>query len=144
MYKWGARSIERMTGVHPALIECATRALSKSNYDMTVPWMAGVRTPEQQNEIFKAGASKADGFKFLSNHQSGLAVDIQPVGYNKEESSQKSLSRARNHFAQLMFDSWNDMVKEGVVLGTHDHHIHWGGLWGSSGWDKPHFEMVEK
>ena len=58
MFQFGKRSLERMEGVNAMLIKCAKIALSKSRYDMTIPWMGGVRTAEEQNAIFKEGNSK--------------------------------------------------------------------------------------
>ena len=138
-FQFGTRSLRRMQGVHPLLTYCATVALERSRYDMTIPWMGGVRSAEDQNALFKSGTSKADGVNDLSEHQKGLALDIEPVGYNIKKPDQKYLAAARNHFAQHMFDVFGEMKARGEVpAGVH---IHWGGLWGSTGWDKPHYEL---
>lgn len=139
-FKFGDRSTKRMSGVNYLLIECAILALSESDFDMTVPWRGGLRTAEEQNEIFRDGASKADGYEWLSNHQTGYALDVEPVGYNKETTSRKYLDKARNHFAQKMFDAWQ-MIQE-MHDEAKEYNLHWGGLWGASGWDKPHWELV--
>ena len=132
MFKLGERSKKRLTGVNLLLVDCLEIALSKSKYDMTVPWMGGVRTAAEQNNIFKEGNSKCDGYKVLSYHQSGNALDVIPVqgGYDNV--------KAMNYFAQLMFDTWNDMQY------TDEYNLHWGGFWGAKGWDKPHFELRKK
>ena len=78
-FKWGNRSLERMEGVNEFLVECATEALRISKHDMTIPWMGGIRTAEEQNKIFKEGNSKMDGYEKKSYHQSGNALDITPV-----------------------------------------------------------------
>lgn len=148
MFQFGKRSKERMDGVHPLLQYCAMRALEGADFDMTIPWMGGRRTEEEQKEIYNRGASKADGTIFKSNHQPkedgySHALDSEPVGYNKESTGKKYLAKARNHFAQRMFDEWAGLKKEGEP-GTEKFDLHWGGLWGSSGWDKQHFELVEK
>jgi peptidoglycan L-alanyl-D-glutamate endopeptidase CwlK len=135
-FKWGKKSKERMKGVTPLLIECATRALYKSRYDMTIPWMGGVRTESEQNEIYLRGHSKADGYKKLSFHQSGFALDVIPTG---EDPYSNTL--AMNHFSRCMFDVWQDMLIEGK--GT-NYYLRWGGVWGASGWDKPHYELRKK
>ena len=70
MFKFGTTSRKRMQGVDPLLIECAERALALSKYDMTIPWMGGIRTAEEQNAIFKDGNSKCDGYEKKSYHQS--------------------------------------------------------------------------
>jgi len=133
MYKWGSGSKNRMENVNASLIECATRALAKSKYDMTIPWMGGVRTDREQNDIFKEGNSKCDGYKIKSYHQSGNALDAIPVikGYKN--------TRAMNHFANIMLKEWQKMLVEGKAKGL----MTWGGTFGAQGWDKPHYEIRE-
>lgn len=131
MYKWGASSISRMEGVDLMLVECAARALARSKYDMTIPWMGGIRTDREQHDIFKEGNSKCDGYNIKSYHQSGNALDVIPVdkGYKN--------TRAMNHFARLMLEEWQKMLRAGEV----DKVMIWGGTFGSQGWDKPHYEI---
>ena len=131
MYKFGTKSQARMSDVNLQLVECAKRSLGKSKFDMTIPWMGGKRTATQQNDIFKEGNSKCDGYKIESFHQSGNALDIIPVvkGYKN--------TRAMNRFARTMLITWQEMLinneAEGVMI--------WGGTFGSQGWDKPHYEI---
>jgi peptidoglycan L-alanyl-D-glutamate endopeptidase CwlK len=132
MYNWGNSSKERMRGVNSLLIECATRALRKSSYDMTIPWMGGLRTAEEQNEIFKAGNSKCDGYDKKSYHQTGMALDVIPVGVDPYANTE-----VLNHFAKKMFEAWQEMIYQGAAKGL----LYWGGHWGASGWDKPHWEI---
>lgn len=134
MFNWGNKSVKRMEGVNPLLIKCATLALEISSHDMTIPWRGGVRTAEQQHELFKAGNSKADGFDKKSYHQSGNALDVIAVGANPYENH-----RAFNHFAKLMFRSWQELIYKGEVTG----YLYWGGHFGQTGWDKPHWETRE-
>lgn len=142
-FKFGTRSMQRMDGVHPLLQQCAISALAKSQYDMTIPWMGGLRTADEQKEIFNRGASRCDGVEILSNHQSGNALDIEPVGYNKPgEVGPAYLSAVRNHFAQVMFNEFSRMKANGDI--PEKMYLHWGGLWGSNGWDPQHWELVEK
>lgn len=135
MFVFGTRSIRRWGGVNSYLVECAKRALSKSRYDMTIPWMGGVRTTEEQGDLFLDGVTKADGIKNLSYHQSGNALDVKPVGTDGYKKT-----RAFNHFAKLMFQEWQEMIYEGNIDGR----LYWGGHFGKSGWDKPHWEIRER
>lgn len=135
-FHWGSRSKQRMKGVNNDLIICANRALIKSKYDMTIPWMGGVRTPEEQNAIFKEGNSKCDGFKIKSYHQSGNALDIIPVvkGYKN--------TRAMNHFANHMLIEWQKMIDESdTTWKSQGLYMTWGGTFGAQGWDKPHYQV---
>ncbi len=143
-YAFGTRSKERMEGVYPQLIECAERTILESRYDMTIPWMGGVRTAEQQNTIFKEGNSKCDGFEKLSYHQIeasetgyGMALDIIPMGddpYNN--------FRVLNYIGRLMLINWQELVFEYALEGCTDIGIMiWGGTFGATSWDRPHFEV---
>lgn len=130
-YEWGQTSLNRMKGVNELLTICVTRALSKSKYDMFIPWMGGVRTREEQHSIFLEGNSKCDGYKIESYHQSGNALDAVPV-----IGKYKNL-RASNHFANLMLIEWQLMIGEGLTKMV----MTWGGTFGENGWDKWHFEI---
>ena len=65
-----------MQGVNPILIEFADRLIKESKYDLTIPPHGGLRTAEEQKEIFNSGASKCDGYNKKSYHQTGNALDI--------------------------------------------------------------------
>lgn len=122
-----------MMGVNALLCECARRSLAKSKYDMTIPWMGGVRTDLEQNKLFLAGNSKADGFQIESYHQSGNALDIIPMIDGHAN------TKAFNYFAKLMFSTWQEMIYEGKAKGI----LHWGGHFGKTGWDKPHWMIKD-
>lgn len=143
---WGKSSKQRMEGVWPYLVECANNTIVESKYDLTIPWMGGVRLAEEQNDIFKEGNSKCDGFEILSYHQVevsdtnyGMALDIRSVGWRKMDKN--TLDRRGNYIARLMFINWQELVfkyaQEGIDIGV----MVWGGTFGSTGWDKPHFEI---
>ena len=143
-YSFGKRSKERMEGVLPYLVECAHLTISQSIYDLTIPWMGGVRTSEEQNNIFKEGNSKCDGFDVLSYHQVeatpddefGHALDIIPVGPDPYKQT-----RILNYTGRLMLINWQELVfkyaQDGVDIGV----MIWGGTFGASSWDRPHYEI---
>ncbi len=134
MYKFGKRSNERREGVNELLIECSDRALAISKWDMTIPWMGGIRTAEDQNKIFKEGNSKMDGFEKKSYHQSGNAIDIIPVqgGYAND--------KAFRHFAACMFHAWQTMFYMGLAR---EYHLEYGGHW-QNFYDAPHWQIVKR
>lgn len=133
-YKFGSRSKERMMGVQDILIECATRALSISKHDMTIPETGGLRTPQEQNELFKKGYSQMDGFDKKSYHQSGFALDVIPVtGYDD--------AGAFRHFAKCMWYSWQLMQKEGKI--PNNYYLEYGGHW-TNFVDVPHWQINKK
>jgi len=67
-FQWGQTSIRRMDGVDPRIIRVLFRAIrimsrKKDGIDITIPWMGGIRTADQQNKLFLDGVSKCDGFE---------------------------------------------------------------------------------
>jgi len=67
-----------MQDVNQRLIDLFNLALSRSPVDFGIAYMGGFRTDEQQNELFKAGVSKCDGYEKKSRHQFGEALDLIP------------------------------------------------------------------
>lgn len=132
-FKFSEISRSRYKGVNEYLIECAIISLSESKYDMSVAWMGGIRTDKDQNDLFIKGSTNCDGYKKISAHQKGLALDIIPVNtYDK-----KMHTRIFNHFASLMLKNWQILAKKHDISAR----IVWGGMFGT-GWDKPHYEIV--
>ena len=70
MYTLGARSRERMQGVHPDLIKVVERAIELTTVDFTV--LEGVRSVERQRKLYEAGASQT----LNGRHITGHAVDL--------------------------------------------------------------------
>jgi peptidoglycan LD-endopeptidase CwlK len=71
-YILGARSLARLSGVHPDLVRVVKRAIACSTLDFTV--LEGLRTLARQKELMAAGATRT----MNSRHLTGHAVDIAP------------------------------------------------------------------
>jgi len=69
----GARSLSRLTGVHPDLVKVVQLAIRKSDLDFAV--LEGVRTIDRQRQLFAQKATKT----MNSRHLTGHAVDLAPV-----------------------------------------------------------------
>jgi peptidoglycan LD-endopeptidase CwlK len=74
MYKLGARSKQRLKGVHDDLVRVVERAIEITTVDFTV--LEGLRTPERQKALYESGASQT----LNSRHITGHAVDLGRVG----------------------------------------------------------------
>lgn len=72
-WKLSTRSRENLKGVHPDLKKVINQALKTSRLDFAV--LEGVRDPDRQERLFKAGASKIRD----SRHLHGLAVDLGAI-----------------------------------------------------------------
>ncbi len=69
----GAKSKERLKGVHPDLVRVVERAIQITDVDFTV--LEGLRTVARQQQLVKSGASKT----MRSRHLTGHAVDLAAV-----------------------------------------------------------------
>ena len=128
--KWGQSSLERMEGVNPLLIIFAEKLLKASPYDLTIPWMGGVRTADEQKAIFDEGNSKCDGTEKRSYHQSGNALDI--VIYSKYVSGMYDSSKLKE-IGEIGKKVWAEM-------GFKSYKLQWGGDW-TKFIDRPHWEI---
>ena len=136
-YKFSSKSNERMKGVHPDLIVIFTEAIKNSPIDFGIPRSGGVRTEEEQNQLFIDKKSKCDGVKNKSYHQSGNALDFYAYVNGKASWSVNHLCL----IAGVIMTTAKRLKKEGRI----SHDIYWGGQFGSSdfnGWDMPHIELV--
>ena len=150
MYYLGQRSVNNMDGVSPYLQMTAIRAISISPVDFTILETGGKRTASMQYNIFKEGNSKCDGYKKLSYHQSGNALDKVPFINGKPTWSNKKAFidiyyawiRAENELRALnmipdniffhhgLFWNWKDIDKDGIIE-----------LTDKLGWDAAHTEI---
>jgi len=64
------KSLDRLSGVHPKLVEVVKRAIELTGIDFTV--LEGLLTPERQKALVEAGASQT----LMSRHLTGHAVDL--------------------------------------------------------------------
>lgn len=125
-FKLGETSKKRLQGVNPKLIKVIELALTITKIDFGIPMDGGLRTDERQNELFKLGASKLDGFNKKSRHQFGEAFDVFAYIDGKANWDEDKLT----HIATAILAAASQL---GVSL-------EWGGHWRSFV-DMPHFEI---
>lgn len=70
------RSLQRISGVNPKLINLALLAIKRTPIDFGIAYLGGLRTEAEQNQLFKEGYSKCDGYEKISKHQMGNAIDV--------------------------------------------------------------------
>ncbi|UZZ64120.1 peptidoglycan hydrolase [Escherichia phage A7_1] len=119
----GKRSIERLKGVHPDLVEVVKLAIKKSAIDFTVG--EGLRTIETQRKYVAEGKSKT----MNSRHLTGHAVDLWPLVNGSVTWDWK--------YYYPMAEAVKDAAKELNIP------IEWGGDW-TSFKDGPHFQLPHK
>jgi len=143
MYKLGNRSLERLEGVTPILVDSLSAALAHPDcpHDVGIPQLGGLRSVEDQQGLFAIGRTvdvkkrsiitKVDGVNNKSNHQAredgyGYAIDI----YNYEDGKANWDKFKLEVFAR----HWQKVAKEEFDLD-----LKWGGDWKWK--DRPHFEL---
>ena len=120
MYKLGARSKQRLKGVHEDLIKVVERAIEISTVDFTV--LEGLRTPERQKTLMESGASQT----LNSRHITGHAVDLGAWVDNQVD------------WSWPLYHKVSAAMKEASK--QLDVAIIWGGDWNTFK-DGPHFEL---
>lgn len=108
-FRLGAKSLERLKGVHPDIVRVVQRAIELTEIDFTV--LEGVRTKARQAQLVRSGASKT----MNSRHLTGHAVDIAPLVNGK-------VSWDFNYYYPLA----KAMAQAATELGVP---IRWGGAW---------------
>lgn len=119
-YALSTKSLDRLKGVHPRLVDVVKLAITISAVDFAV--LEGVRTVERQKELLSAGASQT----MRSRHLTGHAVDLGAI------------VGGQVRWDWPLYDKIAAAVKEAArQLGTP---IEWGGDWKSLK-DGPHFQL---
>ena len=131
MYILGRKSLENLKGVNPILIEILERALEISSFrkdgvDFTIINTAGIRTPQEQNRLFRQGVSNADGYKKISKHQTGDALDVVPYVNGGASWDEKELLKV----AVCMLQASKEL----------GYNLKWGGFWRTFK-DLPHYQL---
>ena len=71
-YKFGKRSLQRLSGVNPDMVQVMKRAIEISTKDFSI--IEGIRSEVRQRELFKSGKSQT----MKSRHITGDAIDLVP------------------------------------------------------------------
>lgn len=147
-YRLGRTSLRRRSDVSLYLVIASNRAILCSPVDFGVPLHGGAREDQEQNDIFKLGYSRADGFIKKSYHQirdargRGKALDLVP--YIPGKGFEYTAYGRFGVIGMLMLEAWEELQDEGLI--PKDIYLHWGGLWTSRdgkklGWDMAHYEI---
>ena len=135
-FKLSKNSNKNIKGIRKSLLELVTRVLKKSEHDFGIPPYGGLRTAQEQRQLYKQRprVTWVDGFRRKSYHQSGNAVDI--FIYDEHGACWDCLEKY-DHVANLMKLEFSLMKEEGKFE-SHEN-LGWGGDWKRK--DRPHFEV---
>jgi peptidoglycan L-alanyl-D-glutamate endopeptidase CwlK len=118
--KLSQKSLDRLTGVHPHLVEIVKRAVDLDAIDFAV--LEGVRSTLRQAELVAAGASRT----MKSRHLTGHAVDLG------------AFVAGTLRWDWPLYHKLNTVMQQAAKdQGTR---IEWGGHWKSFP-DGPHFQL---
>ena len=126
MFKFSPKSKATLSTVNPTLQVLFEAALAKSPIDFGIPKTGGLRTAEEQHDLFLGGKSNADGHTVQSYHQTGNAVDVYAYVNGRA-------SWDVNHLTVI-----SEVVKE--TAKELDIKITWGGDW-TTFVDMPHYQI---
>ena len=70
-FKLSERSLSRLEGVDERIVAVAKYAIGITKVDFGIPHLGGLRTMDQQRELFEKGASQT----MKSKHLEGIAID---------------------------------------------------------------------
>ncbi len=117
----GAKSLQKLEGVHEDLIKVVKRAIELTDTDFTVG--EGLRTKERQAKLFAEGKSKT----LNSKHLTGRAVDLWVLKDGKVT------------WDKAAYDNLAPFVKQAAK--ELEINIRWGGDF-TNFFDGPHYELV--
>lgn len=122
-----------------ALVKAVKSFIEITPIDFCILSTGGWRTAEQQNDIYKQSGdtSHCDGYKHISEHQKGLAVDLVPWINGKPSWGERSAS-----FLAGAFKVHCNVIGLNVVSGAD-----WGvsgGLKNNTFYDPCHFQIQER
>jgi peptidoglycan L-alanyl-D-glutamate endopeptidase CwlK len=132
MFKLSKNSLDKLSGVNPALQNVVKRAIEISTVDFAV--VQGNRTQAEQNALYEQGRTKPGKvvtWTRKSNHIGGRAVDLAPFVKGKIEWDDNGKLGLWPKIANAMQQAANEL---GVKIG-------WGGNWQKTK-DRPHFELL--
>ena len=128
MFRLSKRSLSRLDGVHPDLVEVVKLAITLTEVDFGVT--EGVRTVDRQRELLRAGASRTMNSRHIPGTDGlGKAVDL--VAY----------IGAEVRWDWPLYHQIADAMKR--AANALDVPVKWGGDWRTFK-DGPHFELCRK
>lgn len=123
-FQFGKKSLAEAKGVHPLLVEVATRALAISPVDFALH--DGLRTEAEQRALLAGGFSQTMNSKHIRQSDGlGHAVDLVPYVNKKLRWEWPPIYV----IAACMRKALDALNKERAARGEKPFRIRWGGCW---------------
>ena len=129
-YKWSARSLRNLEGIHPDLRRLADAVLARSTHDLTVLDGGGLRTVQQAQQNAAAGTGVLN-----SRHLTGDAVDLVTLTDGKVDWTNLSAFRETAETIATVAAELGIPIVQGCDWDC-------DGIMGEAGeWDWPHVQL---
>tara|TARA_R110000744_G_scaffold182807_1_gene302113 strand:- start:356 stop:775 length:420 start_codon:yes stop_codon:yes gene_type:complete len=137
-FKLSRNSKKNIKDIDKRLIKLVTRVLKKSEIDFGIPGYGGMRTAQEQNNLFhkRPSVTQIDGFKRTSYHQTGKAFDI--FVYDEHGACWDCIEKYVS-LSNLFKEEFLIMQNENIF--EEEEKLQWGGDW-TRFKDLPHFQLV--
>ncbi len=112
--------LKRVDGRLERLVEETGRVLRQEGVRVELQVTQGLRTASEQHDCYERGASKCDGYRFKSNHQSGRAIDYSLYQNGRYLTGDAAASASQYHRVADAFK---------VAAQRLGYNIQWGGDW---------------
>lgn len=96
MNRLSRRSRENLKGLDPRLAALVGYVLARGREDFTIT--CGIRSADEQRELYQRGLSKFDGYVKKSKHQTGEAIDFIPYPFFGDWDNIDSFERVIEEF----------------------------------------------
>lgn len=124
--------LKRVDGKLERLVEETGRVLKEEGLHIKMQITQGFRTAREQMECYQRGASKCDGYRYKSNHQSGRAIDYSLYQNGRYLTGDDAQSEAQYSKVAKAFKTAAHRL---------GYSIEWGGDWRSFK-DNDHIEIA--
>jgi len=147
-FKLSRRSKSNIKGVRKEIMILIERSIKKSEIDFGIPNYGGIRTPQEQNNLYNTKVNgkritHLDGFNTISYHQSGEAWDIFAYFDKKAQWNYEDKKTLDSYILlDKLFKEEFDLMKEEGLF-EEDEVLIWGGDWIKFK-DYPHHEIRKK
>ena len=126
--------LRHVDGKLERLVEETGRVLRQEGLHIEMQITQGFRTAREQLECYKRGASKCDGYRFRSNHQSGRAIDYSLYQNGEYLTGDDAASEAKYSKVAAAFKTAAHRL---------GYNIEWGGDWRKFK-DNDHIEIARR
>jgi len=123
MNKLSKRSRQRIEGIDKVLIDIIETAISNSPYDFGIPRFGGMRTDEEQIEMYAQGRTKPGRkvtWTLNSYHKSGKAFDIYAYVNGAASWDMKYLEPIARHLQKVALEQFCVELEWGFDLWKKD------------------------